>query len=126
MTTNLSINMIKFCHLVLCGKVPKEAARLAGYPPKRASGLLRTKQIQEFISGEQIFYQGKYRLERDQLTEMLLEAHSNAKNTTEEVCAIREIAKLLGLYPATQKSVKKVHHIEELTDGELLRIARGN
>ena len=126
MTTNLSINMIKFCHLILSGKLPKEAARLAGYPPQRASGLLRTKQIQEFISGEQIFYQGKYRLERDQLTEMLLEAHSNAKNTTEEVCAIREIAKLLGLYPATQKSVKKVHHIEELTDGELLRIARGN
>ena len=125
MATNLSINMIKFCHLILSGKLPKEAARMAGYPPKRASGLLRTKHIQEFISGEQAFFQTKYRLERDQLTEMLLEAHSNAKNTTEEVCAIREIAKLLGLYPATQKSVKKVHHIEELSDGELLRIARG-
>ncbi len=118
--------MIKFCHLILCGKVPKEAARLAGYPPKRASGLLRSKHIQEFISGEQTFYQAKYRLERDQLTEMLLEAHSKASNTTEEVCAIREIAKLLGLYPVTKKSVKKVHHIEELSDNELLRIARGN
>jgi len=126
MATNLSINMIKFCHLILSGKLPKEAARLAGYPPKRASGLLRTKQIQEFISGEQTFYQAKYRLERDQLTEMLLEAHSKASNTTEEVCAIRELGKLLGLYPVTKKSVKKVHHIEELTDGELLRIARGN
>ena len=126
MATNLSINMIKFCHLILSGKLPKEAARLAGYPPKRASGLLRTKQIQEFISGEQTFYQAKYRLERDQLTEMLLEAHSKASNTTEEVCAIRELGKLLGLYPATKKSVKKVHHIEELSDKELLRIARGN
>mgnify|MGYP006431263777 FL=1 len=126
MTTNLSINMIKFCHLILSGKLPKEAARLAGYPPKRASGLLRSKHIQEFISGEQTFYQAKYRLERDQLTEMLLEAHSNASNTTEEVCAIRELGKLLGLYPATKKSVKKVHQIEELSDNELLKIARGN
>ena len=125
MTTNLSINMIKFCHLILSGKLPKEAARMAGYPPKRASGLLRTKHIQEFISGEQAFFQTKYRLERDQLTEMLLEAHSKASNTTEEVCAIRELGKLLGLYPATKKSVKKVHHIEELSDNELLRIARG-
>ena len=122
----LSAPMMKFASLVIAGERPQQAAVSAGYEGKRAANLLRARRIQTFIAEEQNYYREKYRLEREQLVQMLLEAHSKASNTTEEVCAIRELGKLLGLYPASKKFVKKVHHIEELSDNELLKIARGN
>ena len=122
----LSASMMKFASLVIAGERPQQAAISAGYEGKRAANLLRARRIQTFISEEQNYYREKYRLERDQLTEMLLAAHSNAKNTTEEVCAIRELGRLLGLYQTSKKTVTKTRQIETLSDNELLKIARGN
>ena len=122
----LSAPMMKFASLVIAGERPQQAAISAGYEPKRAANLLRARRIQAFIAEEQNHYREKYRLEREQLVQMLLAAHCRATSATEEIAAIRELGRLLGLYPVTKKSVKKVHHIEELSDNELLKIARGN
>ena len=122
----LSAPMMKFASLVIAGERPQQAAILAGYEGKRAANLLRARRIQAFIAEEQNHYREKHRLEREQLVQMLLAAHCRATSATEEIAAIRELGRLLGLYPVTKKSVKKVHHIEELSDNELLKIARGN
>jgi len=122
----LSAPMMKFASLVIAGERPQQAAILAGYEGKRAANLLRARRIQTFIAEEQNHYREKHRLEREQLVQMLLAAHCRATSATEEIAAIRELGRLLGLYPVTKKSVKKVHHIEELSDNELLKIARGN
>ena len=122
----LSAPMMKFASLVIAGERPQQAAISAGYEPKRAANLLRARRIQAFIAEEQNHYREKHRLEREQLVQMLLAAHCRATSATEEIAAIRELGRLLGLYPVTKKSVKKVHHIEELSDNELLKIARGN
>jgi len=122
----LSAPMMKFASLVIAGERPQQAAISAGYEGKRAANLLRARRIQTFIAEEQNHYREKHRLEREQLVQMLLAAHCRATSATEEIAAIRELGRLLGLYPVTKKSVKKVHHIEELSDNELLKIARGN
>ena len=122
----LSAPMMKFASLVIAGVRPQQAAISAGYEGKRAANLLRARRIQTFIAEEQNHYREKHRLEREQLVQMLLAAHCRATSATEEIAAIRELGRLLGLYPVTKKSVKKVHHIEELSDNELLKIARGN
>ena len=122
----LSAPMMKFASLVIAGERPQQAAISAGYEGKRAANLLRARRIQAFIAEEQNHYREKHRLEREQLVQMLLAAHCRATSATEEIAAIRELGRLLGLYPVTKKSVKKVHHIEELSDNELLKIARGN
>ena len=122
----LSAPMMKFASLVIAGVRPQQAAISAGYEGKRAANLLRARRIQTFIAEEQNHYREKHRLEREQLVQMLLAAHCRATSATEEIAAIRELGRLLGLYPVTKKSVKKVHQIEELSDNELLKIARGN
>ena len=122
----LSAPMMKFASLVIAGERPQQAAILAGYEGKRAANLLRARRIQTFIAEEQNHYREKHRLEREQLVQMLLAAHCRATSATEEIAAIRELGRLLGLYPTSKKMVTKTRQIETLSDNELLRIARGN
>ena len=122
----LSAPMMKFASLVIAGVRPQEAAISAGYEGKRAANLLRARRIQTFIAEEQNFYREKYRLDRQQLIQMLLAAHCRATSATEEIAAIRELGRFLGLYPTSKKTVTKTRQIETLSDSELLKIARGN
>ena len=122
----LSAPMMKFASLVIAGERPQQAAISAGYEGKRAANLLRARRIQTFIAEEQNHYREKHRLEREQLVQMLLAAHCRATSATEEIAAIRELGKLLGLYPATKKTVTKTRQIETLSDAELFKISRGN
>ena len=122
----LSAPMMKFASLVIAGERPQQAAISAGYEPKRAANLLRARRIQAFIAEEQNHYREKHRLEREQLVQMLLAAHCRATSATEEIAAVRELGRLLGLYPTSKKMVTKTRQIETLSDNELLRIARGN
>jgi len=122
----LSAPMMKFASLVIAGVRPQEAAISAGYEGKRAANLLRARRIQTFIAEEQNYYREKYRLDRQQLIQMLLAAHCRATSATEEIAAIRELGRFLGLYPTSKKTVTKTRQIETLSDSELLKIARGN
>jgi hypothetical protein len=122
----LSAPMMKFASLVIAGERPQQAAVMAGYEAKRAANLLRARRIQTFIAEEQNYYREKYRLEREQLVQMLLAAHCRATSATEEIAATRELGRFLGLYPTSKKTVTKTRQIETLSDSELLRIARGN
>ncbi len=84
------------------------------------------------------------RVTRESITAMLLEAHSKAANTTEEVKAIDSLAKLHNLYPAANKGggggtqvnvnlgkggelesmeVKNGKQIERMSDEQLVLIA---
>jgi len=122
----LSAPMMKFASLVIAGQRPQEAALLAGYEGKRAANLLRARRIQTFIAEEQNYFREKYRLEREQLVQMLLAAHCRATTVSEEIAAIRELGRFLALYPSSKKTVTKTRQIETLSDSELLRIVRGN
>ena len=122
----LSAPMMKFASLVIAGERPQQAAISAGYEGKRAANLLRARRIQTFIAEEQNYYREKYRLEREQLVQMLLAAHCRATSATEEIAAVRELGRFLGLYPTSKKTVTKTRQIETLSDSELLKIARGN
>ncbi len=121
----LSAPMMKFASLVIAGVRPRKAAILAGYEGKRAANLLRARLIQVFIAEEQNYFREKYRLEREQLVQMLLAAHCRATSATEEIAAIRELGRFLALYPSSKKTVTKTRQIETLSDSELLKIARG-
>ena len=122
----LSAPMMKFASLVIAGERPQQAAISAGYEGKRAANLLRARRIQTFIAEEQNHYREKHRLEREQLVQMLLAAHCRATSATEEIAAVRELGRFLGLYPTSKKTVTKTRQIETLSDAELFKISRGN
>jgi len=74
------------------------------------------------------------RVDRELITTMLLNAHSRSANTTEEVMAIRELAKLHDLYPNEKRSsnvnvtvnqgnVTNLKQLTRMSDEDLLQIA---
>ena len=69
------------------------------------------------------------RITRPLLNSMLMETYDASKNSAERVAAIRELGKMNGLYaPEKQITVSATATLEELgqlSDEELLRIARG-
>jgi len=79
----------------------------------RAAGYTESHQWYKFFNSEGVATVIEYlrqkefsdiRVTRDSITAMLMEAHSKAANTTEEVKAIVELAKLHNVYPAAPKS----------------------
>ena len=94
----------------------------------RASRILREPEAQAAILEEQKWLQQKHHITTDTAVQMLLESHRKAATATEEVAAIREIAKMLGLYQPEKKQMDSVdiHKIEQLaqmSDEELLKLA---
>ena len=66
---------------------------------------------------------------KNQITQLMLESHKKAVNTMEEIAALKEIAKLNGMYEAKTTTVNVLHieqnvsRLEEMTDEELLMLA---
>jgi len=68
---------------------------------------------------------------RDHITVLMLESHRKAENSSEEIMALREIAKLNDLYPsATTKVDLNITHVERslkeleaMTSEDLLSLA---
>lgn len=79
-----------------------EAARRAGYCPSaaRQAGyrLLRNPAVDQALATKQAEAAYRFNLSRDELVRQLLAAHRKAASATEEINAIREIGKMLGLY----------------------------
>lgn len=107
------------------------AARSAGYARNgsrvRAHRLLRMPAIQQAIQTEQERLQQENQFTVDKAVALLFEAHSKAATATEEIAAIREIGKLLGLYAPQKKeetvvNTQTAHQLEQMSDEELMQI----
>lgn len=109
------------------------AERAAGYSAGWGRRLLALPSVQHVIEylREKTFRD--IRVDREQLTQMLFEAHQKSANATEEVMCIRELGKMHGLYESdNQKGTKiingdvhvtNIKQIERASDKELLELA---
>lgn len=85
--------------------------------------VLFSKGVQKLLKSAREQVIEERRLGLDKLVEGLMLAHSHAKNTREEIMALREIAKLLGYYD--QAKVREINKrvadrpLEELSQYEL-------
>mgnify|MGYP004008100379 CR=1 FL=1 len=102
-----------------------KAARAAGFTAStariRASRILREPEAQAAIAEEQQRLQKAHQLTTDKVVLMLLESYHKSTTATEEIAAVREIAKLVGLYP-TQTKVTETHTVQH-TDLSLEQLA---
>lgn len=110
----------------------------------RAAGYSTPKVLKDFLNSEEghviiEYLQNKHfqdiRVTRDQLTQMLFEAHSKAATATEEIAAIREIGKMHDLYEndkrksavnlniGTDVKLTNPKQIEKMSDQQLLELA---
>lgn len=65
---------------------------------------------------------------RESITKLFFEAHRKSGSSTEEVAALREIAKMHGLYEPQKiqtisVNINSERHIEAATDADLLKLA---
>lgn len=70
---------------------------------------------------------GELIITRSQMTQMMLDSHRKASNTSEEIMCLKEIAKIQGHYDTkpTQVTINIEQHaqrLEVMSDEELLRL----
>lgn len=107
------------------------AARHAGCAVGTAKEWLELSEVQEALAvlREQMHAELGTAVTRENLTMMLFEAHRKAGTATEEIAAIKEIAKLNGIYEPERKeivvtNITRIEQLQNLSDEELLRLAR--
>jgi phage terminase small subunit len=114
------------------------AATAAGYnDPSMGDTLLRQDRIRaaiEFLKHKEF---NDVRITRERLNTMLLDAHSHAANTLEEVAAIRELGKMNDLYADAKhrgtrmqvnigsqvNNVKNIKQLERMDEKQLIELA---
>jgi len=122
-----------FVQCKLKGMTDVASATAAGLsnPQKAGYRFMKSKAVQEAVKvGREALARGVM-FDRRKAHEMLMDAHRNAENATEQVVAIREMIKLHGI---AAPEVKEIHQtvkgevvhkeVKELTDEELLRLAK--
>lgn len=87
------------------------AAGAAGVTYVAASSLLRTERCKEALKKGREISAEATAITRERLTEMLLDAYKCAVDATEQVMAVRELAKLHGLNAATKLEIDHNHRI---------------
>mgnify|MGYP006413109861 FL=1 len=70
----------------------------------------------------------EFKITRNQLNLLLLEAHKKSANSTEEVAAIRELGKINGLYEKEAPDItinitQDIRRLEVMSDADLLTLA---
>jgi phage terminase small subunit len=128
----LSIQEERLILFYLKGMSKAAAGRAAGYqnmenvyaifkrePIEKAVNYLRKEMVEEC------------KFDRNQATNMYLEAHRKSANSTEEKNVVDSLCKLHGLFApenATQININvdKVHQLERLSDDELVKLAGEN
>ena len=100
----LTLKQHRFVDAYLASGNAAQAARQAGYCQKaaRQAGhrLCKTPTVQAELIRRRAALAARHELTTDDLVRQLLSAYRRAESVTEEVLVIRELAKLLGLYPA--------------------------
>lgn len=120
------------------GLPPEAAAQAAGYTGSGAgSTLLKDERIQQALGFLRERHFNDVTITRELLNTMLIEAHSHATNTLEEVAAIKELGKMNDLYADAKhrgtnlqinvgSQVKNVRQLEKLDEQQLLELASGD
>jgi len=121
-----------FVEGVLRGLTDVAAATAAGVTNPRANAhkLRKHPAVAEAIKkGKEMFARDVF-FDRKKAHDMLVDAHSNAETTTEQVLAIREMIKLHGIAAPEVKEIHqtisgKVEHsqLPTMTDNQLLELA---
>jgi len=118
----------QFVRLYLLNYTVKEAAATAGYAAGTHTSLLKSPVIQRALAHFRDKEIEKIAVTRDSITKLFFEAHRKSGSSTEEVAALREIAKMHGLYEpqriqTVSVNIKSERHIEGASDADLLKLA---
>jgi hypothetical protein len=118
----------QFVRLYLLNYTVAEAAATAGYATGTSSHLLKSPPIQRALAHFRDKEFEKIAVTRDSITKLFFEAHRKSGTTTEEVAALREIAKMHGLYEpqriqTVSVNINSERHIEGASDADLLKLA---
>lgn len=124
--------------LYLRGMSITAAATAAGYSSTTMlNRWLKSDAGKAVLDYVQKKHMGDSKITRDQITQLFFEAHAKAANATEEISAVREIAKLHDLYENEKRkgnaavnvqinnvsNVSNAKQLERMTDTQLLELA---
>lgn len=106
------------------------AAQQAGVPEHEMQSFAKQPHVASVIAYlRETTFNTHIEVTRDMLNLMLFEAHAKSSTATEEIMAIRELAKMNGLNAPTQTEVKVTHEtrtaeqMRRMSSAELARIA---
>lgn len=126
----LTSQEVKFVTFIVRGLTPVAAGKQVGLTPTKANEMLAQENVQTALTAarERVEQHIGFAVTRDNLTLMLLEAHSKAGTAMEEIAAVREIGKMHGLYEPTKsivehKQITRADQLRNLSDAELAKLA---
>lgn len=116
----------------LRGMTNRAAAAAAGMSESEAVNISRTEDVRQALeTGRQASIKATG-MDREKITEMLMDAYRAAESATEMVMAARELGKLHGVYAAQKvehthevTKVTKFEQLKQLSNEDLERITRG-
>jgi hypothetical protein len=117
----------------LKGMTDTAAGTAAGVanPTKNSSRMMKSAAVQEAIKAGVDIAAREIMFSRKEAHDMLMDAHRNAANTTEQVLAIREMIKLHGIAAPEVKQIEHKHAgriehapVAELSDADLFKLAK--
>lgn len=128
---SLTAKQTIFIEAIAKGMSKSASCQAAGLNPAHAARVLNLPQVQAELHKIQSRTSDELQITRKDIIEEFYEAKRAATNTLEMVAALREIAKLLGLYETkVEINIKsKVEHIhsmkqlEHLSDEDLAQLA---
>lgn len=127
---DLSQQEVIFVQTLLRGLPLIMAAKQAGVPESEMAAFAAKPHVAAVLAHmRETMFTTHVEVTRDMLNLMLFEAHAKSANSTEEIAAVRELAKINGLNAPTQTEVKVTHEartseqLRKLSSEELARIA---
>jgi len=118
----------QFVRYYLLGYSTTEAGKAAGYSQANSSKLVNNAVIQRTLTYFREKEFDRIAVSRESITKLFFEAHRKSGTATEEVAALREIARMHGLYEPQKiqtisVNINSERHIEAATDADLLKLA---
>lgn len=127
---DLTQQEVIFVQSLLRGLPIQMAARQAGVPETEMHSFAAQPHVSSVLSYmRETMFTTHIEVNRDMLNLMLFEAHAKSANATEEIMAIRELAKMNGLNAPTQTEMKVTHEsrtaeqMRRMSSKDLARIA---
>lgn len=127
---DLTQQEVVFVQSLLRGLPIQMAARQAGVPETEMQSFAKQPHVAAVLAYmRETTFNTHIEVTRDMLNLMLFEAHAKSANATEEIMAVRELAKMNGLNAPTQTEVKVTHEtrtaeqMRRMSSQELARIA---
>lgn len=127
---DLTQQEVIFVRSLLRGLPLQMAAKQSGVPESQMHTFVSQPHVASVLSHmRETMFTTHVEVNRDMLNLMLFEAHAKSANSTEEIMAIRELAKINGLNAPTQTEVKVTREtrtseqLRRMSSEELARLA---